>query len=69
MTIPSMPTAADLVEETVRILQRGLPGGDLDDRRVVTELWGLLDTTHARSIYRPDLPEPDIVEAANDDEA
>lgn len=68
MTIPNMPTAADLVEETVRILQRGLPGGDLDDKGVVIALWGLLDTADARAIYRPDVPEFDIVEAANDDE-
>lgn len=46
-------TAQDLVEAVVRILQRGLPPGDLDDRGVVTELWGLLDTDRARAIYRP----------------
>ncbi|HTO27136.1 MAG TPA: hypothetical protein VL017_00945 [Devosia sp.] len=69
MTIPNMPTAAAVIEETVRILQRGLPGGDLDDEGVVIELWGRLDTPDARAIYRPDVPEFDIVEAANDDEA
>jgi hypothetical protein len=51
MTLPNMPKASDLVEETVRILQRGLPGGDLDDK----------------AIYRPDVPEFELVEAANDD--
>jgi hypothetical protein len=68
MTIPNMPTPADLVEETVRILQRGLPGGDLDDKGIVIELWGLLDTADARTIYRPTVPEFDTVEAANDDD-
>jgi hypothetical protein len=69
MRIPNMPTPSDLVEETVRILQRGLPGGDLCDKGVVIELWGLLDTPDARAIYRPGVPEFEIVEAANDDEA
>jgi hypothetical protein len=68
MTIANLPTPSDLVEETVRILQRGLPGGDLDDKGVVIELWGLLDTPDARAIYRPDVPEFEIVEAANDDQ-
>lgn len=31
MMIPNI-TPSDLVEESVRILQRGLPGSDLDDR-------------------------------------
>jgi hypothetical protein len=69
MTIPNMPTPSDLVEETVRILQRGLPGGDLDDKGVVIALWGLLDTPDAQAICRPDVPEFEIVEAANEDEA
>lgn len=69
MTIPNMQTPSDLVEEAVRILQRGLPGGELDDKGVVIELWGLLDTPDARAIYRSDVPEFEIVEAANDDEA
>lgn len=68
MTIPNMPAAADLVEETVRILQRGLPGGGLDDKGVVIELWGLLDTPEARAIYRLDVPEFELVKAANGDE-
>lgn len=67
MTLPNMPKASDSVEETVRILQRGLPGGDLDDKGVVVELWGLLDTADARAIYRPDVPEFELVGAANDD--
>jgi hypothetical protein len=65
MTIPNRETAADLVEATVRILQRNLPGGDLDDRGVIVELWGLLDTAYARSIYRPEVPEQ--IEPANDE--
>lgn len=68
MTITNLSTPSDLVEETVRILQRGLPGGDLDDKGVVIESWGLLDTADARAIYRPDVPEFEIVEAANNDE-
>lgn len=46
------PTAQDLVVAAVRILQRGLPPGDLDDRQVVMELWGLLDNKEARAAYR-----------------
>jgi hypothetical protein len=49
--MPNPKTPADLVEATINILQRGLPPGDLDDKQVVTELWGLLDTDRARSIY------------------
>lgn len=45
-------TPADLVEATIKILQRGLPGRDLDDRAVVTEIWGLVDTDEARAIYQ-----------------
>lgn len=43
-------TAADLAREAIKILQRGLPPGDLDDRGVVTELWGLLDNAETREI-------------------
>ncbi|MBU1335725.1 MAG: hypothetical protein KJ944_00030 [Alphaproteobacteria bacterium] len=49
-------TAEDLVRETVKILQRGLPGRDLDDRGVIIELWGPLDTKRARGIYQPATP-------------
>lgn len=48
-TVPE--TAEDLVLAAVEILQRGLPPGDLDDRQVVSELWGLLDSKAARDIY------------------
>jgi hypothetical protein len=41
----------------------------VDDKGVVIEFWGLLDTPDARAIHRPDAPEYEIVEAANDDEA
>ena len=44
-------TAEDLVLEAIEILQRGLPGRDLDDRGVVTELWGVFDSPAAREIY------------------
>nr|WP_295884152.1 hypothetical protein [uncultured Devosia sp.] len=44
-------TAEDLVLEAIKILQRGLPGRDLDDRGVVSELWGVLDSKGAREIY------------------
>lgn len=56
MTIPNRPTAEDLLRAAVKILQRGLPGRDLDDNGVVTELWGLLDTAEARSVYQPNQP-------------
>lgn len=44
-------TAEDLVLEAIKVLQRGLPPGDLDDRQVVTELWGIFDSPPAREIY------------------
>ena len=44
-------TAEDLVLAALRILQRGLPPGDLNDRQVVTELWGIFDSPAAREIY------------------
>lgn len=46
----SEKTAADLVREAIKILQRGLPPGDLDDRGVVAEVWGLLDNAETREI-------------------
>lgn len=46
----SEKTAADLVREAIKILQRGLPPGDLDDRGVISELWGLLDNAETREI-------------------
>ena len=43
-------TAEDLVIAAVRILQRGLPPGDLNDRQVVTELWGIFDNPQSRIV-------------------
>lgn len=45
-------TAEDLVIAAVRILQRGLPPGDLNDRQVVTELWGVFDNPASRDAIR-----------------
>lgn len=42
--------AEDLVVAAVRVLQRGLPPGDLNDRQVVTELWGIFDNPEARIV-------------------
>ena len=36
--------------EALAILQRGLPPGDLNDRQVVTELWGIFDNPAARDV-------------------
>lgn len=44
-------TAEDLVLSAIKVLQRGLLPGDLDDRQVMTELWGIFDGEVAREIY------------------
>lgn len=44
-------SAEDLVLAAIKILQRGLPGRDLDDKGVVIELWGIFDSPSAREIY------------------
>ena len=44
-------TAEDLMMAAIKILQRGLPPGDLDDRQVISELWGIFDSPAAREIY------------------
>ncbi len=44
-------SAEDIVIQAIKVLQRGLPPGDLDDRGVVTELWGIFDGPAAREIY------------------
>jgi hypothetical protein len=44
-------TADDLVKAAIRVLQRGLPPGDLNDRQVISELWGIFDGPAAREIY------------------
>ena len=43
-------TAEDLVIAAVCTLQRGLPPGDLNDRQVVTELWGIFDNPQSRIV-------------------
>lgn len=44
-------TPEELVLAAIEILQRGLPPGDLDDRGVISELWGIFDSPPAREIY------------------
>jgi hypothetical protein len=41
-------TAEQMVLDALPILQRGLPPGDLNDRGVVIELWGLFDHPSTR---------------------
>jgi hypothetical protein len=48
--LKGLEAAADLMQEAIRILQRNLPGGDLDDRDTITELWGLLDNRQVEAI-------------------
>lgn len=43
-------TADDIALAALSILQRGLPPGDLNDRQVVTELWGVFDNASARHV-------------------
>ncbi len=57
-------TAADLVREAIKILQRGLPPGDLDDRGVISELWGLLDNAETREILAAEVG--DAVDRSSD---
>ena len=45
-------TAKEMVLAALEILRRGLPGGGLDDRQVVTELWGVFDNPEASRVYR-----------------
>jgi hypothetical protein len=40
--------AQDMVLEASAVLQRGLAGGGLDDRKVATALWGIVDNPAAR---------------------
>jgi hypothetical protein len=48
--MPRTTTADEMVLEALAILQRGLPPGDLDDRQVVTELWGIFDNPASRLV-------------------
>lgn len=41
-------TAEQMLLDALAILQRGLPPGDLNDRQVVAELWGVFDRPAAR---------------------
>ena len=43
-------SAEEMVLEALKILQRGLPPGDLDDRQVITELWGIFDNPQSREV-------------------
>lgn len=45
-------TAEQMVLDALSILQRGLPPGDLNDRQVVTELWGVFDNPASRDAIR-----------------
>jgi hypothetical protein len=41
-------SAEQMIVETLAVLQRGLPSGDLNDRQVITELWGIFDHPNTR---------------------
>lgn len=43
-------TAEQMILDALEILQRGLPPGDLSDRQVVSELWGLFDNPTTRPV-------------------
>lgn len=45
-------TAERMLLDALAILQRGLPPGDLNDRQVVTELWGVFDNPAATIVLR-----------------
>lgn len=45
-------TAEEMTVEALAILQRGLPGGDLNDREVITELWGVFDNPDATRLFQ-----------------
>lgn len=42
--------AEDMLMQALAVLQRGLPPGDLNDRQVVSELWGIFDNPAARAV-------------------
>ena len=48
--MPKATTAEEMVLEALKVLKRGLPPGDLDDRQVVTELWGIFDNPQSREV-------------------
>lgn len=59
-------TAEDIVLAAIKSLQRGLPNGDLDDRQVISELWGVLDSKAAREIYHRKEPGDDETTASSE---
>jgi hypothetical protein len=48
--VEKVTTAEQMLLDTLAILQRGLPPGDLDDRQVVSELWGIFDNPQSRPL-------------------
>ncbi|MBU1335422.1 MAG: hypothetical protein KJ944_08130 [Alphaproteobacteria bacterium] len=44
-------TAERMLLDALAILQRGLPPGDLNDRQVVAELWGVFDNPAAHRVF------------------
>lgn len=66
--MPKMVTAEQMVLAAVAILQRGLPPGDLNDRQVITELWGIFDNAGANEVIRKAraVSSPSRSEPAND---
>lgn len=58
-------TAEQMVLNALRTLQRGLPPGDLNQREVIAELWGVFDNPAAikvikgaRGLHSPNHSEP-----------
>lgn len=45
-------TAEQMVLQALLILQRGLPPGDLSDRQVIAELWGIFDNPAADEVVQ-----------------
>lgn len=45
--MPDIVTAERMLLAALNILQRGLPPGDLNQRQVIAELWGVFDTPSA----------------------
>ena len=50
--MPEKTSAEQMLLEALKVLQRGLPPGDLDDRGVVTELWGIFDNPASRDAIK-----------------
>lgn len=56
-------TAEQMIQDALAILQRGLPPGDLNDRQVVTELWGVFDNPASRRVIEQASGQKDAVAA------